>query len=471
MSKFVPAIRSLLALLVFALILGSVQTQAQSDCSLNFGPGAALQPVLNNAPEGAVICLARGSYFGPLLISKSVTLRGAPADAQGKLGTLFQAFQASQPNQPSRPILIVSGPNEMTVNLENLSIADSKDSVGLAIAHGKTIVNLRNSEIVRQGNNGIVIDGAVKLNIINSRIADNLVYGILMLGSAEVTLTDSIVSGHKQGGVIAFEAAHLILNNSQLTKNAPYGAAITDSASATVRQSVISENAEFGFSVNELGSALIEDSRVIDNRRIGLIATGNAELRVHRTLVSNQGEFGIIANDTTGLFIAGSVISRNRQIGILVQHSAQLQMSDTQVMDNVQWDTASQRRSSVGIFLNNTAIATLSNTTITGNGFYGLALFEAAQAEIKSSEIANNGADPLCANVQAVCTGVLLRAKPQLKLTDTKITNNTDWGIAALLKKCGFTEDAYDGLVNLEGVNTFQGNNQSGRHQGENCLP
>jgi len=73
--------------------------------------------------------------------------------------------------------------------------------------------------------------------------------------------------------------------------------------------------------------------------------------------------------------------------------------------------------------------------------------------------------------VQAVCTGVFLRAKPQLKLIDSKITNNADWGIAALLKKCGFTEDAFDGAVNLEGVNTFQGNNQSGRQQGENCLP
>jgi len=378
--RFIPVIRIVLSLFVMAFILGSLQTQAQTDCSLNFGPGAALQPVLNNTPEGAVICLSRSSYFGPLLIPKSVTLRGVPADASGKLSTFFQAFQASQPNQPSRPILIVSGPNKMTVNLENLSVADSEDSVGLAVAHGKTTVNLKNSEIVRQGNNGVVIDGAAKLNIIGSRIADNLVYGIFMLGSSEVTLTDSVVSGHKQGGVIALESAQLFLNNSQLSKNTPYGAAITDSARATIRQSVIAENAEFGFSVNELGSALIEDSRVIDNRRVGLVATGNSELRVQRTQISNHGEFGIVANDTTGLFVTESVISRNRQIGVLVQHSAQLQMSDTQVIDNVQLDMASQRRSSIGIFLNNSAVATLSKTTITGNGFYGLALFESAQA-------------------------------------------------------------------------------------------
>jgi hypothetical protein len=443
-----------LSLGLIVALTPQLQAQTESACSTTLGAGAALQPVLNNAFEGAVICLSRGMYFGPVLLAKSVTLRGVPADRQGRLTTVFQPSSAEQ---QGRPVLIVSGPNEMMINLENLSISDSNDSVGLVIAHGKTVVNLKNSEIARQGNNGITVDGTAKLNIINSHINDNLIYGLLMLGTAEVMLMDSTVSGHKSsGGILVAEASHLTIINSQIKANAPYGVAVAQSAHATVRQSSIFENDEYGMSVNELSSATIEDSRIFDNNRIGLIATGNAELKIHRTHITNHSEVGLAANDSTGVFVSESVIARNYPIGVIAQHSAELQMSDTQILDS-RFDSNVQRRpTSMGLFV---------------NGFATAALMASARAEIDSSEISRNGLDPVCESMQAVCTGALLGAKSQLKLTRSRALNNADWGIAVLLKKCGFSEDTFSGVVDFQGSNLFENNNQSGKHQGEICLP
>ncbi|MBI3460035.1 right-handed parallel beta-helix repeat-containing protein [Candidatus Acetothermia bacterium] len=471
MLKFIPIYRVALFVIALSLLTGiapTMQAQTESECTMNFGAGAALQFVLNNAPEGAVICLSRGFYFGPLLLAKSITLRGVPADAQGRLATVFRPVESTQ---TGRPVFVVQGPNEMTVNLENLSIVDSKDFYGLIITHGKIVVNLKNSEIVHQGNSGVIIDGGSQLNVSNSRIADNLVYGILMLGSSQVTLTDSVVSGNKAGGVLAIEASSLALINSQLKENDPYGAAMNGTSHATIQQSTISENTEIGLAVNELSSALIEDSKIAGNGHAGLVAGGNAEVKINRTEISNHGEIGLVVNESAGVSVTESKISRNRQLGLLVQGTGELQLTDTQVIDNMQTDPTSQRRFSVGIVLNGSSVATLTRATITGNGFYGIALLESSQAEVTSSEINQNGADPVCVNVQAVCTGVLLGAKSQLKMTDSRVANNVDWGVAAFLKKCGFNEDTFTGIINFQGSNTFQGNNQSGKHQGEVCLP
>ncbi|MBI3659771.1 right-handed parallel beta-helix repeat-containing protein [Candidatus Acetothermia bacterium] len=470
MLRFNSAWRCAIVLLNVALTIGvaeQIQAQTEPACTMNLVPGTSLQAAVTSAPEGAVICLSRGTWYGSsVLLAKRLTLRGFPPNSDGQLASSLQS------DQVGKPILLVSSPNAIEVNLENLSITDAPRSVAISIQHGKIVVNLRHSEIARSGFYGIVIDGTSRLNVESSRIVDNLVYGILMLGSSQVTLTDSVVSGSKAGGIFAQEASKLTLFNSQLIENDPYGAVITDTATAIIRRSLISTNNETGLVATGFSGALIEDSKIVDNRRTGLVVDGNAEAKVNRTEIANHGQYGLVVNSEAAAVVTQSVISANRLAGVLVQATGELQLIDSQVRDNLQLDATIQNRAGTGIMLTGSSVATLTHAVLTGNGFHGLVLADSAQAQVQSSEVRGNGADSVCSRVQVICIGIFLQgAKAQLMIRDSQVVNNTDWGIAAFLKKCGFSDDRFKGIVSLQGTNKVEGNNVAKNHPGEICLP
>lgn len=53
----------------------------------------------------------------------------------------------------------------------------------------------------------------------------------------------------------------------------------------------------------------------------------------------------------------------------------------------------------------------------------------------------------------------------------SQILGNADWGLVAVLKKCGYDGNDFTGEVIFEGTNTIEGNNTAGNQQGEVCLP
>jgi hypothetical protein len=108
----------------------------------------------------------------------------------------------------------------------------------------------------------------------------------------------------------------------------------------------------------------------------------------------------------------------------------------------------------------------LSNVKIFDNGFDGLAIFGPAVFEVQSSAIVGNGTFPECSMNMVLCNGIVLSAQAQLKLTDSVIRENWDWGIAAALTQCGFPSDTFTGTVTFEGANIIEGNNRWGNQKG-----
>lgn len=77
-----------------------------------------------------------------------------------------------------------------------------------------------------------------------------------------------------------------------------------------------------------------------------------------------------------------------------------------------------------------------------------------------------NGTYPRCQEVEIICNGIRVWDQAQLTLIDSTIKDNTDWGLAAWLKQCGYDRDLFTGQVVFEGQNVIEDNNKSGNHKG-----
>jgi len=86
---------------------------------------------------------------------------------------------------------------------------------------------------------------------------------------------------------------------------------------------------------------------------------------------------------------------------------------------------------------------------------YGLRVGGSAQVSLQGSTVSDNG------------DGIVVRDEAHVKLTNTTIRNNTGWGIAAHLKKCGYDEDYFVGTVLWED----RGNEIYDNSKGDVCLP
>jgi hypothetical protein len=54
----------------------------------------------------------------------------------------------------------------------------------------------------------------------------------------------------------------------------------------------------------------------------------------------------------------------------------------------------------------------------------------------------------------------------QVRITESTIRNNNDWGVATRLDKCDYKEEGFHGQVILQGNNVIAGNGR-----GQLCLP
>jgi hypothetical protein len=85
-----------------------------------------------------------------------------------------------------------------------------------------------------------------------------------------------------------------------------------------------------------------------------------------------------------------------------------------------------------------------------------------AEVTIRRSTVENNEQN-----------GILVGFVSQTTIIDSKIMNNTGWGVAAILKKCGYDQDSFygkskygEGRVVFWGTNVIEGNGK-----GQVCLP
>ena len=182
------------------------------------------------------------------------------------------------------------------------------------------------------------------------------------------------------------------------------------------------------------GQAHLEELQVSGNGGNGLVVAGSAQVNLQNSEVSDNGKYGLYVGDSAQVNLINSKVSDNEDRGLYVVDSAQVSLTNCQVSGNEQ----------DGLFVGGSGLVTVAGCLIEGNATV-----------------------PYCKEEGWICGGIVVEDEPHVELTDTTIRNNTGWGIAAWLRKCGGGCDDFTSTVLWED----RGNRIYGNGKGDVCLP
>ena len=235
-------------LLILLACLAVIRFAALAEVVVRVQTGSSIQEAIDQAPEGGTIELGPGTWRETLKIDKPIAIRG-----EGMYQTIIAA------DQPGHPVLWIAA-------------ADMTQTASVTI-----------SNLTITGALGDCADAEQSL------CAD----GILVQGSATVTVNACVITGNDLDGLYIVDNARAIVNDSVLTDNYT-GIWLSSSASADITHATLSGNT-YGIVIAEHASARITDCTISENIQDGMIIADAAQA----VLIDN----GITSNKRTGISV------------------------------------------------------------------------------------------------------------------------------------------------------------------------
>ena len=217
--------------------------------------------------------------------------------------------------------------------------------------------------IITGGTSGLRIAGEAVVAIRNLQVSGNRDNGLVVWGSARVSLTNSQVSGNGCGLWVG-SSAQVSLQDCQVSGNTYHGLLVKGSARVTLQGSTVSGNA-WGLGVGDSAQVTIQDSQVSGSRHSGLWVGSSAHVTVQGSQVSGNGGHGLYVEDSARVSLKDSQVSGNGVDGLLVEDSAHVTVQGSQVL---------------------------------GNGRTGLSVYDSARARVFNNKFLNNGGYGIWAN-------------------------------------------------------------------------
>jgi len=469
-------------------VLVSGSGQEQPTCTVTVQAGQSIQEAIDKASEGAVICISADNfpYTEHLTITKSLTLRGAGRDK-----TFLTGKEISD-----QPIIHIKGDKGIKVVLEDFTESWGPGSEFLPGLYGIYIqgqaqVTIRNMEI-RRNSHGIVIGDTAQLQLDNVYIHWNTWRGLLATHSAKVAIKHSLIADTwYREGIMAAHSAQMNIVNTTLSNN-DRGLVVTDSARVELQESRFLSNSGCGLAVWTPEAQVIGPPQEFQGNGADLCGFAPASLRkplapqTEKTKLTVPGDYTNLQEAIDAIAPGGTITLApgTYEVGLTLWKPVTLRgagpeqtilknLANCQLVGSVIAGVA-------GIQIENLALTTeghgtalaisghvrLSTVKIFDNGFDGLGIAGPAIVEVENSTISGNGTWPECSMGWVICNGIVLSGQAQLKLIDSVVRDNWDWGIAVDLKQCGFPDDDFTGSVIFEGTNIIEGNNRWGNQKG-----
>lgn len=333
-------------------------------------PGESIQKAIDGVKEGAVVCLAAGTYEENLSIGKSLTLVGIgqqPKDAQ--IAGVKKFY----------PVIYIKSNFEIEVTIRNLAITLGESDVGVSV-YNKARAAINRSIIF--GERGI---------------------GLLALGSSQVSLSDCTISGTVRGFTIG-DSAWVSLTSSTIADIA-YGIEVWGSATVSLYTSTISSS-RISFEIADSATAILVNSS-ISGRQGDLVVMDLAQVNLINSTVSESKDgYGLMVSDSAKVSLTNSTISRNSWNGLSIRGSAQVTLANSTISDN----------GGIGIAVGGSATVEIKESTVQNNQGCGIGVFsKEAQVHGTPNKVWNNGAD-LCGFAPAYLRQPLIAQTDQAHL-------------------------------------------------------
>jgi hypothetical protein len=310
---------------------------AQEPPVIQVPAGQLIQQAINNAPEGAIIEVAEGTFAETLTISKPLTLKGAGPDKTILDGSVGVSRQ--------RPTIRVKDTEKVTIT-------------GFTIQKGRRNIEVDNASNVIVANN--VIKEGVRQNILYNNGASGEI--------RENEILDAKLEAPGLGrGINVVNSEVKILKN-KIARSAAFGI-ILFASTAEIRENVLEDNV--------LDSIILID---VDGQPSDAVIVGNT---IMGTKPDEQGRFGRgIEIILSRAVIANNTISQNAQFGIAAfgsggeEGAPPLEIRDNTISENGLWGVALFFEEDFGL----PSKAVLIGNTISGNAGVGVVAFEGSTA-------------------------------------------------------------------------------------------
>ena len=268
----VEVLALILLVMVSLAVLGAPET---ASCTIRVQPGESIQAAIDQAPEGAVICLSEGMWEENVKITRSLTLRGA--------GTEKSAIEGAN---HGRPVVQIDSETEIIVHVESLTIQSAKggprECAAVYPMAPKTICP-----------DGIAIQGNSKVSLLNLTIANNGRMGVYATDYSHVVMDGCSVLGSGRIGVFVRRYATATIERTTIEGNNE-GVMIADSAEASLSDCTIADSASYGIYVGGQPKCVLTDCTVHNNGNNGIVLAGAAQLSLIKTEVTSNKAWGIV---------------------------------------------------------------------------------------------------------------------------------------------------------------------------------
>lgn len=348
-------------------------------------PDQDLTALITAASDGDVITLAPGVFTltQGVMIDKSLTIIGA--------GSSKTTITSDNPVPETLIMIGFSGSGTLTLKGINLEYTGSSPSLVLYIKSGSLVMEdcaLTGATVSSSGtqlgaiqlaNNSVAtirnsqINGST--NRINSDEPDKIPGGIIVNGSAQLTLEDSVIQ-NSYLGVYAYGDSVVNVSKSTI-KNNYAAASLLENASGTLTNNTIESSK--GVQIGAFGSskltALENTLNNLDSSN-GIQINGTAYAHIEKNKINNGLSAIIFSDNSTGEAVANE-INTVSNIGIFVQKEA-VAVVDSNIFQSCYIGISFEGNSSGSVLNNNIlfsdigiSITSPANPSVTGNTVQG----------------------------------------------------------------------------------------------------
>ena len=239
--------------------------------------GAALQPLLDAAAPGAVLCLSPGDYRGPLVVNTAVVLQG-PADAVLRSDGVGTTIRVLAPGAELRGFTVDgSGTRPDQTDAAVDVRADGAAVRGLTVRHALFGLIAERCRHVTFENNLVVGDPATPDGlrgdgirfwevrggaIVNNRLQDSR--DLAVWYSPGNLVAENVVTGSRYGTHLMYASDSIVRDNT--FRNNVVGVFVMYSRNIAIRDNTLAENVvpdAMGLGVKESGDLVVERNRIV----------------------------------------------------------------------------------------------------------------------------------------------------------------------------------------------------------------